>query len=280
MICKKYLYPRGVNIKFIESDTANAHGSATEIVYNGVTVLSYDNDIYTVGLSYGADWKTVTFDNTWVGRTVTFHDNDNDYQDKTFVVPAVDTDITIYPIGLFMSAALKWADGKPTPCQDLDSHLVVFDEQDSHNRKAHSYYSNKTAYVTNTETSKTKITLDVDDSVSSYLHNDVNYAMETSAIYVEKGTWDNTRYTTKYYIYNYNNVETIPSRNARVEVSLTNGTSLTVSSANATGSGRWWLVFTYDGNYDSTTQSYIHIVNQLTDTEPEGVNGEGSNSGS
>lgn len=264
---KRYLYPRGGQVQFVEQDTGNVHNNSnTSLVYNGNVVFSLNQEIYTPGISISADTKQFTFDTSWIGRSITFVDEDNDYKDKTFIISGVDQEIIIQLKGAFLSAVLKWCDGKPSTNQDLDSHLVVFDGE---TKVAYANWGNGHVNTELPVGNNAYIKLDTDDLPGgSYKHADVDYAVETSSLYVRSGTWDNSTYTTKFYICFYNGSGTISSMGARVELIFDDGTTQTIYPPTVQNGEIWWHVFTYDA-------TGMHITNTLSSTTPTGVNRSG-----
>lgn len=273
MICKKYLYPKGCKIQFIEQNTGNAHDNHyTSITYGGATVLSNSQGITTDGISYSSDFSKIIFDSTWIGRTVTFVDEQNQYKNATFTVPSIDGDVVIYLIGAFMSAILKWCDGKPPTSQDLDSHLIVWNEEDNpHTKTAYANYADGHVNTELPVGDNAYISLDTDDlpgAGTHYKHADVDYAVETSSLYLRSGTWNNNKYTTKFYVHFYTGSGTISSMGARVEVTFDDGTSQTIYPPTVQNGELWWHVFTYDS-------TGFHTINQLSSSVPEGCSHSG-----
>lgn len=261
---KKYLYPRGVRLCFLQSELGTLYDTSKIDVYYNDTLITHN----TQGVDYITS-EYIQLSSEWIGSTLTFKDNTNVYQDVTnyIVTTSYIQQIPLTKNDRILSAVLTWDIGASSATQDLDSWAFVYDGNDSLIDRLEYHNKEKDYTIGNAV-----LRLDLDDGING-ADSGLPGGIETTSI----KTWDST-YKLKFYIFNFTTKNKtsgvqISNTGAKVTVSLLNNPAIEIDSAKAiqvpgtTPDADYmqfplWHVF----DYDSTNG--ITKINEMENRQP------------
>lgn len=236
---KKFYYPKEIEVQFSLRNARDLTNiQPTAVLLNGTAlVYTYSNNLITCTVPTNEVFSLTFTATNYV--TQTYFNLQGFYIHNT-------NQFTLYPVITEFGAVMKW---DHSVVSDLDTHVIIRDINTTQN-KAELYYNTPNKTITEDNTT---VQLDTDDTGQGTGETITFTSEDSNHIYY-------------FIIYDYSgksvvNSSNITNSNAYYSVYIPGNTQPTVIQAPTNSPGRFWVVFSKNGNSNT-----INIINQITDS--------------